>query len=49
MLGSLMSIGVMDSLVHHCMEAMIVRVYKSLATQRISGGQMRIMERALVG
>jgi hypothetical protein len=49
MSGSVVSIGAMDTLVHHCMVAMIVRVYGSLATQRISGGQLRIMDRALVG
>jgi hypothetical protein len=47
MSGSMVSIGVMDTLVHHCMVEMVVRFYGSLATQRISGGQLRIMERAL--
>jgi hypothetical protein len=49
MSGSMVSIGAMDALVHRCMAAMVVRVYGSLATQRISGGQLRIMERALGG
>jgi hypothetical protein len=49
MSGSVVSIGVMDALVHHCVATMVVRVYGSLATQRISGGQLRIMERALAG
>jgi hypothetical protein len=49
MSGSVVSIGAMDSLVHCCMEVIIVRVYGSLVTQWISGGQLRIMERALVG
>jgi hypothetical protein len=49
MSGSVVSIGAMDALVHHCVAAMVVRVYGSLATQRISGGQLRIMGRALVG
>jgi hypothetical protein len=49
MSGSVVSIGVMDALVHHCVAAMVVRVYGSLMTQRISGGQLRIMERALAG
>ena len=48
MLGSIMSIRAMDALAHHCIAAMIVRVYGSLATQWISGGQLSIMERALV-
>jgi hypothetical protein len=43
MSGSVVRIGVMDTLVHRCIAAMIVRVYGSLATQRISGGQLRIM------
>jgi hypothetical protein len=47
MSGSVVSIGAMDALVHHCVAAMIVRVYGSLATQRISGGQLRVMGRAL--
>jgi hypothetical protein len=49
MSGSVVRIGAMDSLVHCCMEAMVVRVYGSLMTQRISGGQLRIMQRALGG
>jgi hypothetical protein len=49
MLGSVVSIGVMDALVHHCVAAMVVRVYGSLMTQRISGDHLRIMERALIG
>jgi hypothetical protein len=49
MSGSVVSIGAMDALVHRCVAAMVVRVYGSLATQWISGGQLRIMERALVG
>jgi hypothetical protein len=36
MSGSVVSIGVMDALVHHCVTMMIVRVYGSLVTQRIS-------------
>jgi hypothetical protein len=47
MSGSIVSIGAMDALVHRCIEAMIVRVYGSLATQRISGGQLSVMERVL--
>jgi hypothetical protein len=38
MSGSVVSIGVMDVLVHRCIAAMIVRVYGSLVTRRISGG-----------
>jgi hypothetical protein len=47
MLGTVVSIGAMDALAHHCIEAMIVRVYGSLATQHISGGQLCVMERVL--
>jgi hypothetical protein len=32
MSGFMVSIGVMDALVHHCVAAMVVRVYGSLAT-----------------
>jgi hypothetical protein len=49
MSGSMVRIGTMDILVHHCIATTIVRVYGSLATQRISGGQLRIMQRALSG
>jgi hypothetical protein len=49
MLGSIMSIGAMDALVHRCIAMMIVRVYSSLATQRINGGQLSVMERVLDG
>jgi hypothetical protein len=47
MSSSVVSIGAMDALVHRCVAAMIARVYGSLATQRINGGQLRIMGRAL--
>jgi hypothetical protein len=49
MSGSMVNIRVMNALVHHCVATMVVRVYGSLETQWISGGQIRIMERALVG
>jgi hypothetical protein len=48
-LGFVVSIRVMDALVHHCVVAMVVRVYGSLVTQRISGDQLRIMARVLAG
>ena len=38
MSGTVVSVSVIDSLVHRCIAAMIVRVYGSLTTQRISGG-----------
>jgi hypothetical protein len=46
---SVMSIGVMDALAHRCVAAMIMRVYGSLVTQRINGGQLMVMGRALAG
>jgi hypothetical protein len=49
MLGSMVIIGAMHALVHRYVATIVVRVYGSLATQRISGGQLRIMGRALVG
>jgi hypothetical protein len=49
MSGSIVSIGAMDTLCHRFVAVMIVRVYGSLVTQRISGGQLRVMGRALVG
>jgi hypothetical protein len=49
MSGSVVSIGAMDALAHRCIAAMIVRVYGSLATQRISGGQLSVMGRVLAG
>jgi hypothetical protein len=47
MFGTVVSIGVMDSLAHHCIAMMIVRVYGSLATQWISGGHLCVMEKVL--
>jgi hypothetical protein len=49
MYGSVVRIGAMDALVHRCITMMIVRVYGSLATQRISGGELKIIQRGLCG
>jgi hypothetical protein len=49
MSNTIVSIGAMDALTHRCISVMIVRVYKSLATRRISGGQLIVMERVLAG
>ena len=49
MSGSVLSIGVMDAPVHRCVVEMIVRLYGSLTTQQISGGQLRVMGRLLAG
>jgi hypothetical protein len=44
---TVVSIVSIDSLAHHCIATMIVRVYGSLATQGISGGQLLVLERVL--
>jgi hypothetical protein len=49
MSGTVVSVSGIDLLVHHCIAAMIVRVYGSLTTQRISGGQLLVLERVVVG
>jgi hypothetical protein len=49
MSSTVVSIRVMDALAHRCIAAMIVRVYGSLATEWISGGQRCVMERVLDG
>jgi hypothetical protein len=36
--GTVVSIGVIESLAHSCIATMIVRIYGSLVTQWISGG-----------
>jgi hypothetical protein len=43
------SISGIDSLLHRCIAAMIIRVYRSLATHRISSGELFLMERVVVG
>jgi hypothetical protein len=47
MSGTVVSISAIDSLAHHCIAAMIVQVYGSLATQWISGVQLLVLERVL--
>jgi hypothetical protein len=47
MSGTMVSISAIDSLAHHCIAAMIVHIYGSLATQRISGGQLLVLERVV--
>jgi hypothetical protein len=46
---TVMSISGIDALLHRCIAAMIIRVYGSLATHRISGGEMFLMERVVAG
>jgi hypothetical protein len=43
------SISGIDALLHRCIVAMIIRVYGSLATHWISGGELFLMERVVVG
>jgi hypothetical protein len=49
MTGTSVSISGIDALLHRCIAAMIVRVYGSRATHRISGGELFLMERVVVG
>jgi hypothetical protein len=49
MVGTTVSISGIDVLLHRCIAAMIIRVYKSLATHRISGGELFLMERVVAG
>jgi hypothetical protein len=49
MSGTVVSMSAIDSLTHRCIAVMIVHVYGSLVTQRISGGQLLVLERVVVG
>jgi hypothetical protein len=49
MVGTTVSISGIDALLHRCIEAMIIGVYGSLATHRISGGELYLMERVVAG
>jgi hypothetical protein len=49
MFGSVVSISGIHALLHRCVVAMIVRVYGSRATHQISGGELLVMERVVVG
>jgi hypothetical protein len=49
MSGTMVSISDIDSLAHRCIATMIVRIYGSLATQWISGGQLLVLERVVGG
>jgi hypothetical protein len=49
MSGSVIQIEAIDELLIECIVAMVVRIYGSLGTQRITGGQLRIVERVLDG
>ena len=49
MAGTAVSISGIDALLHHCIATMIVWVYGSQAPHRISGGELILMERVVVG
>ena len=49
MIGSAVSISGIDVLLHRCIAAMIVRVYGSREPHWISGGELIVMERVVVG
>jgi hypothetical protein len=49
MTGSSVRISGIDALLHRCVAAMIVRVYGTRAPHRISGGELMLMERVVVG
>ena len=49
MTGSSVRISGIDALLHRCIAAMIVRVYGSRAPHRISGAELLLLERVVVG
>jgi hypothetical protein len=49
MTGTSVRISGIDVLLHRCVAAMIVQVYGSPAPHRISGGELILMERVVVG
>jgi hypothetical protein len=49
MSGTVVSINAIDSLAHRCIVTMTVHIYGSLVTQRISGGQLLVLERVVGG
>ena len=49
MTGSSVRISAIDVLLHRCVVAMIVRVYGTRAPHRISGSELLLMERVVVG
>jgi hypothetical protein len=49
MTGIAVSISGIDALLHRCLAAMIVRVYGSRTIHRISGGELFLMERVVLG
>jgi hypothetical protein len=49
MTSSAVRINALDVLLHPCVASMIVRIYGSTAPHRISGGELSLMERVVVG
>jgi len=49
MLGSVIRIETIDDLLTECVVVMVVRIYGSLATQRITSGHLRVVEKVLDG
>jgi hypothetical protein len=49
MTGSVVRINALDVLLHRCVASMIVRIYGSTAPHQISGGELMLMERVVVG
>jgi hypothetical protein len=49
MTGSAVRINALDVLLHRCVASMIVRIYGSTVPHRISGGELMLMERVVVG
>jgi hypothetical protein len=49
MTGSAVRISALDVLLHRCVASMIVRIYGSMVPHRISGGELSLMERVVVG
>jgi hypothetical protein len=49
MTGSAVCINALDVLLHRCVASMIVWIYGSMAPHRISGGELTLMERVVVG
>jgi hypothetical protein len=49
MTGSSVRINALSVLLHRCVASMVVRIYGSTAPHRISGGELMLVERVVVG
>jgi hypothetical protein len=49
MTGSAVRINALGVLLHRCVASMVVRIYGSTAPHRISGGELMLVERVVVG